>query len=647
MRTVFHFIGFHFVAKLEIKILLFVFLLLTFHSLKATNNVNDSNQEDSTETTTSESDRYRNYQDWIFENISLIAMKAEKQGIQCNPQEIEKRLKIFKIMFPNTPVAEHEVLQELKAQKYLEQNYGKLYSDHDIQNEYRIFSKNFKETELPQPPDIDEHLKLKALLSFDEIKSELTNLKLECEKQQYAALKAHLKCWNPDSLKIQGEDDICLVLRTESSECLVSLGYFNENVKFHEIPADISRDSATGLAMKNMLLQLFAYDEALKNGFASSSEAKIQFETALKAFSNQKLIPKFGKIVDSESDLRHVYDLFYDALFKRDKILYLSVIGSSDSILIDSIQAALSACQNSNLENTAILNDSLAELWKPTTYRELPLELRCIADSLGDNKISDLIKTKYGYFILRYDSIAIIDEKLYGSIRKELIYLASKQKWENIDSIIDQKTYDIYHKRTSNMLLDTFFVQVRLSPFKLCNNSIKKKQYDEKPLKLLSVQLPLDVQILLMERYLDTTVAFKDSINVETNLGVWSIKTLSSKPVFKKGLYRNVKKSIRDSLIIKEYGSIFSTKTIDSLTSNSVMLNVFLNNYFNTNDADFKHRNTNFPKTNVVGSNPGEIQKRRINDMKVKRQKVNDWLSKVTLNNQLFSQAISELIRKF
>jgi hypothetical protein len=106
----------------------------------------------------------------------------------------------------------------------------------------------------------------------------------------------------------------------------------------------------------------------------------------------------------------------------------------------------------------------------------LPLrtELTQHTDSLQIDSISPPIKTPYGYFLIKRDSIQNHREVPFDAAQQRLVILATYQKWNQLDSILETRADSIYQSNTYlNRVEDTLRVIASLSPF--CSGDTWKK----------------------------------------------------------------------------------------------------------------------------------------------------------------------------
>jgi hypothetical protein len=160
------------------------------------------------------------------------------------------------------------------------------------------------------------------------------------------------------------------------------------------LQSHFSIDTAVGLALQKMLFDKFMEGEAIKTGFADSIKNSENFEENI--FSNKIKMdtPQFGKPVVNESILWQTYGRYYDLFFKEKKDAYISIFGSTNTKLVDSIYNTLLNCNHDSQNKYKEYIDKKIS-WTSIEITKLPEPLKKIADTLIYLHVSQIANTSF------------------------------------------------------------------------------------------------------------------------------------------------------------------------------------------------------------------------------------------------------------
>ncbi|MBN1600895.1 MAG: peptidyl-prolyl cis-trans isomerase [Chitinispirillaceae bacterium] len=587
------------------------------------------------------SDRYSFYQDWVINDVSIFSNKAQEDGIVINNNEFEKKAKEFTAMFPGLPLVEHNIKDEILAVKYLERTFGSRYVQDEIIKEFKTFQKFYGDDAGLTIKDVDHYLKLKSLMSRKDIKEYLSKIKFTIQKEQYAKELKNKEPWNTEDLKIFPESNEWLISSKDQSDCYITVKDFNRQLKFCKIPKKISKDSAIGYALHKIAADRFFSNEAVKSGFTDSLNANKEIKTKLLSAHLYKSTYNFGKPVTDVSILWQTYGQYYDQLFKEKKEVGISVIGSTNREIIDSMHTELLKAKNNN----QLVSDSTIP-WTTLNLRKLPIPLKYAGDTLKYKQISDVITTAYGYFILRCDTIYMINEKPFEEVRLELIHLATRQKWGNLDSVLECEADKIItNNRWFNTPIDTFEIDVNMNT---------PKTYGERQVKTAflsrnSTLLPFDIQLSLCQLMHDKkTIADKKIIKINNDLGDWLIavkKIKKGKGIIRSNVYRN---QIKDSLIVNEMGPAYSPFMSDTVILHNAYMQMNRKHYFKRTVVTAGAYRKTIPISDAEQKTPESFSRREKFDKNEERfEKFKTWMESLKVNTRIITLASKEIMCDF
>jgi hypothetical protein len=276
----------------------------------------------------------------------------------------------------------------------------------------------------------------------------------------------------------------------------------------------------------------------------------------------------------------------------------------------------------------------------------MPTEISVVCDTLRKGQIST-VKTNYGNFIIRNDSSIFHPEKRFEEVENVLVYLATKQKWLNIDSIYEENALNIYKKNKHfSITPDTFALTIRYctdTSYKINNLNAQSgkpvKKDDAKliqaTLNVTSSILPFAVQEKLMDAYdhIHNVNGMPDSIR--TNLGVWYIKVLSQKPGGLTIPFKFVKKHIVDSVIEADMDNHFKNPLqVDSTMDKAALAQVYKPHFLGMDGKltdkliiEMKNRSKKKNDTKEV-----DIKEAVVKYNQSQIGKIEEWLSSIVIN---------------
>lgn len=589
------------------------------------------------------------YRDFIFNKVNPMEDNALKAGSEATPDEIRQRAKIIKRALPNMSIPDYMVRSEIIVQKYLERLYRLQIPVIDIENTYKKYFGMLKSTDLPTINELGPHLKLRVLLIKPDIENELRTIQEEKTRSMMATMQKALEAWSDVELKIEAPENECLAMNIDSNKCLITVKQFNQKVRYQNIPKRVALDSARYFAIKKMLTDLFIIKQAEDSGFANSDSTEIMKENYLRLTRDQKKFLGLGSRVTDENSLWRVYSDYFQPLFQKRRFIYISLLGSSDSSFIDSIAQIVMISNNKN--NQAADSISMVIPWKHLLKRDLPVELFAVCDTFKNGQIG-IVTTKYGYFIIRKDSSVVRPEQRFEDVKGQLIYLATKQKWLNVDSIYQENAFNIYKKNKNfSTTPDTFNLTIRFYPDTVYKKNNSNRQL--KPgkiidhsdqlmgtVKISSSMLPYVMQEKLMEIYNDVHDIKKMSVTVKTNIGVWDINVLSRKPGGLNIPFKCLKNQIVDSLIRAEMDSLFHNPLmIDSTMNQMVLAHVYMPHFLGVDgklrDKLISEERKQRQQENSA-SNSGDIKETIEKYKQGQIKKIDEWLSRIEINRTLF-----------
>lgn len=529
--------------------LLLLFSLILCQEIEKTQEHTEINQE--SEISQEVLINLKNAFDQAYIQVSLLYEFAKKNSIQVSNEEFENHFQAHKILLPEEMINKKYIKESIAIKKYLALVESIALDEFTLQSIYEQVTKQISESLRPPYSQIKPFVYCIALFENERTKDILRERSAEHNKERFEK-RNKTPCWSFDELRIKGEPETCIASVESSGECLITVRDFNVAAKVkHNLIRKIGSLDSTRLRLINdMLMELYFSRKAQKNGYTDKQNLDKEIERSIKKGEYFKKFKNLGRPVSDEDALWETYGKYYDEYFSRKEELTIGIIGSSDSLYIDSLHSWMGelvkddSTRKQKEESCRILKKIP---WKESDWNDLPDELVIPTNSLKLNEFTEPIKTPYGYFIARINKIEIRDEIPFEEApMKKLIYLATRDRYLNTDSTLEVKSYEFYKRHKHKYVTpDTLKVSACLLPclpdsIKLCDSIINKINGNSKKITFYSTDLPENARKGIEKLYQKNRNAKKLKGPFDTRYGVFFFKVRDSKPGGKQLSFENV-----------------------------------------------------------------------------------------------------------
>jgi hypothetical protein len=345
------------------------------------------------------------------------------------------------------------------------------------------------------------------------------------------------------------DNNFCIAYDMSKRECFLNVSQFNswcETFKPYNFPRQIGLDSARKIAVDMCLYKIFHQHHIKKN----------RLDTVTAFVKEAESAGQFYKKKYIDNNYRALYKKYYNSYFTQYLDPFIRLIGSSDSLVIDSITQRWSK----------EINDASGKKGKTGTLAStIPYEIACAIDTLKPSDMPKTFATSYGFFVARVaDSSTLHREVPLDSAQGILYELSLRENVATYDVKFLRSYYDKH--REGFRVPDTFSLQVwlvpgperSLVPFAYKPTFIEKSsavQIDTSRLKSLSINqwaLPDSIRCAI-ERY-DSLFRLKPFIKMENTLfGTWYIKLKTVNRgngyvAFRRIVWKNLDRKILEAL---------------------------------------------------------------------------------------------------
>jgi hypothetical protein len=599
--------------------------------------------------------RYMDYTSWYYDNVYPLAKLAEEKGINATPEEIAAQEKAFTTMFPGIWSNPNDLRNEIIARKYSKTLHGSSVSQGNVQYAYAHLQSEFPNEPLPQFADVRPMLEMKALLENRSVQIEVENCIEQFQKKQNESLIKASETWPDSDLAIHVSDDECLAQFKDSAACLLTVKKFNDYLRHIDIPKDFPIDSARKHAIREILTNFYLANEARNKQVTGSDSIARDKQNWIQWNENRMKYKKLGIPVMDYNSLLNSYYTYFDAFFRERRTQYYSIIGSSDSLYMDSIAQALkrdlSKSEQIDENQLKIKNQTPDFPWSNSCAMQLPEDFNKYTDTLHLKEVTEIMRMPYGFFIVRLDSVQIRPEVRFEDAQKDLILLATKRKWNKLDSVMAEKAYKIYTSdKHLNQISDTLRIMTFLAsgnnriPIsgenKITGNITNKKaiRNQENGRLVFSTQLPFDIRDSLLNRWEAGNGKQRIIGPIRSRFGIWNFKVIGSNAGGGTISFSLVKKRLIDSIaaIEVDFPSDSQGQNPDSLLDNIALAKSYAPYYFGEFD-EMKEEQNNPSELNAPLNSSGNAEKENPKLKKEKKRQsraaeLNAWISKISIH---------------
>jgi hypothetical protein len=587
--------------------------------------------------------RFNRYNAWNYANLFPLACEAQKNGLSATQEEIEAQKSIIKSIYGVAQISDNLATNEILARKYAQSMLNIKPTQGDKEIAYRDIVAGASDAGALSKEELASLIETRAIVNCPVIKNELSKILDRNEKMRVKSENME-QVWPLNDLKIHSSDDACIARHPDSANCQLTVKRFNNLIKYQTFPKIFPLDTARRIAINNMLTDDYLAVKARQKGFARSETASEDIKGWLKWSTQNSRMKKSGKIVTDKDILHAVYGQYYRLLFSQKATPYCSLIGSSDSFAIDSIAYLFAQAQlKRQSRDTNAVKDTLwksALPWSRSSAEMLPDELQAAVDTMPCGSVSKAIRTPYGAFLVRIDSMVIRPEILFEEAHDKVVALATKEKWLNFDQAIADTAFRIYSSNASlyqarDTLSLVFMLKMNPRGDAIAGlHAVKPKSKKElrtevarKGMKISSAHLPTDILDSLMAHY---EKSYKKGFffgPIASRYGTWHFIMRGVRAGTGKIPFSIVKKRLIDSLIVSaiDSGECAAFEKPDSLLAEMSLARVYAPRFFEQDDASEDEKAEAAKKADSLGAkNPDWYYESKVAEIQL-------WIDKMTI----------------
>lgn len=575
---------------------------------------------------------------------SLLELSSNEYTVDEN--ELNFRNSIYSKVFPGTAINPNLTKHEIIIEKYLKNSRNIIPYPAQMDNAYRELKSQLKDFPVPPQNDILPILYSHALFASDTVRRICEDV--IAQKQQQRAQQT--KWWTTADLSVAADDDACIASTSGDNSCIATVGEFNSFLEMHPYKKKTEKRIARELTLKNLLKDYYFTKEGQKNKLEITSDQHLAYmkfiEAKLYSRKNKQNIDKI-----SEDELMSVYEKYFSRFFSSQKLQTVALIGSSDSLFIDSLYLVL--LQTNHLDGPDRLSKKkniISSLpWILSRSDNLPDTIVSAIDSLRSQEFC-LQHNPFGHFIFR---IVANERKLEirpEEARPKLIYLATEEKKRSNgkpDSIRAKNYYSSHQDKFKTP--DTLHVKTWLIPANTdepCSECLQKDTTFFNSISTNSYNLPPEVESYLL-------AGFKNNKNdnfigpFQSRFGTWyfQIKNYRNGGIILP--FDSVKSQVYDDLLINDlpFDSIMKTKTGQNLINREMYTKALFEHFTEEIDSiptneikKFIRKNSDeTKKNNRIWERTIHNARQTLRSEKVEQSLQNslEWIKSLSINKDL------------
>ncbi len=432
----------------------------------------------------------------LYGETAILLPDAHEQQVTVTPNELEEKQNSFINFLPKRYLRQLQFKNSLILEKYLHHVKGIFPRAEDMDYLFNTLTRGTDSIQKFTKESMEPLLKTMAIFYNPGVRGCMEELKNREKPPLY---------WANKELMLNAPSLDCLVKDGQSGDCILSVDQFNSMVSLTKRPKTISKDSTRRQILLELLENICFSTLAEESGFSKKRGVKGALSQRERNFQKQQRLLSSGAIITEEATLLAAYDSYYHDYFAPREEVFIDLVGSMDSSYIDSLFTVLKSDVQNVLSKTSVQsnNDTMHIPWKTTSWTELPDELVIPTDTLMEGECTHPIKTDYGYFIARINTINQRDEITIDEAYNSLITLATRDHWYENDSILTTHVHQYYRNNLIEFQTpDTMLIRLSLIPDVKYSRVHTFNEVSQRATRTISsLDLPHDVQVTLMNRY--------------------------------------------------------------------------------------------------------------------------------------------------
>jgi hypothetical protein len=410
------------------------------------------------------------------DKLNAIALQARANGISADSLEINRYRKILSLFDSLHPLDDQTITTMVVSDKFLRTKAPAKVSDFEIQHAYdSIISSNPRASSLSFS-DLRSYIETFLIIQKPE---NIAMIRSSADQQVQAELSKKKSSivprtqpdtlsdvWEPGELQIKGLSTDCVAYNEQTGKCVVTLEEFNKSSLTIRFGKTIPLYSVRLKLLDKTLNMKFLASSARETGYADLPEVKAEAALAMRDRSAEANGPVHSDQIN-EKRLKKAYDELFKRCFAPKEIVFLDIIGSTDSAFIDSLYRELTRETAAKKHARGRSSTIGMGFWQRADAQDLPRECAESTDSLDVGGYTGRITTRFGYFICRVARIEKTAEITFEKARQQLFVMLSSGSllYQNGAPLSENEARNYYkHHMKSFVSEDTLKLRVWLMP---------------------------------------------------------------------------------------------------------------------------------------------------------------------------------------
>lgn len=408
---------------------------------------------------------------------------GKQSGLTASSEEVRERKALMKRLSPDSPEIPDSLLEQtIISEKFFLSAAPVKPSQAELAAEYEKFRTSLPQGRTVSYPDVKAKIEMQLMLSKAEnqaaVRARMQTMaddvkkKIEATRASEPASGKPLdgyeiaSTWPVGKIQLDCISSDCIVFDPKTGLCVVSCDDFNQTAMTVRMPPTTPLDSVRGRVLDKSLNMAYYSRKAQESGLADDPDIQKAVSNKSAALCGQGLKSR----APNEKTLKLLYEAMYPRHFAEREVVQLDVVGSSDSLFVDSLSRLIarqdSVCgSGKGRKSNGISKNSVEIPWARSMYDNIPARLSTPTDTLKVGGVTKPIRTAFGFFIVRVGEVKIISETPFEKARDQLFRIAQGNRVIS-GTKADEKEATAYFKKHRNNFLspDTLSLRLWLKP---------------------------------------------------------------------------------------------------------------------------------------------------------------------------------------
>jgi hypothetical protein len=493
----------------------------------------------------------------------ILLPVAKAKGYMAAADEVAERLSCYARIFPGILIDTTLVKNEIVIEKYLTRDIGLAASDEQSGRMYKNFVDRCRLQRPPSPEDVGRIFACRVLFTMDTVVQLCGELADRQRRKEAELLVTTVKPWDYREIALNADPGQCLVSDPGNRDCPVTVGMFNDYLLISRFERSLPLDVVRETAVRELLADSYFAAKAEQAGLLQDKELVQELEQIVENKLLNLIEPTESEDPVDDELLRRTYDKYHDRFFSEKNIKTVNIIGSTDSLYIDSLLILLKK-NESDVDHSHKRTVINSFPWIAVSSAELPDTIVSAVDTLK-NQHCRSFKTSFGFFLCRITSVQRRKGIPFEESHEKLMYIIRIEREISQGKPDSIRALEYYRDHVKEFLTpDTLITLAWLVPVidtrtsgtmdrKMRNQMIAEDTAAFRSMIIRSENLPADIADTLL-RYTTDIKNRKQFIGpISSRFGTWHFSVQKSIPGGKQMPFDSVREEIIRTFAIANF----------------------------------------------------------------------------------------------